>query len=340
MLKETLLYEKLLNQTVCCHICQRYCKIKEGEWGYCRTRLNKGGRLFSMIYGEVSSWRRAPIEIKPVYHYLPGSYAFSLGSVGCNFLCPGCQNWEISFARSQPLPTQTKYIAPANAIQLAQDYHCKGISWTYNEPTLWFEYTLECARLAKIRGFYTNYVTNGYLTAEALDTIGPYLDIFRLDIKGFSTNVYRKIAHIRNWEGILAAAARAKKYWHMHVEVVTNLIPGVNDDLKQLQDLVAWIKNELASDTPWHVTRFSLRWRMSHLSPTPIEKMEEIRNMALEGGLKYVYLGNVLAHPANHTYCPGCGKMVVQRDDRGEVICKLTSNRCPFCGTVIAGRFK
>lgn len=340
MLKEAMLYEKLSDQAVCCHICQRFCEILKDERGYCRTRQNRGGRLFSQIYGEVSSWRRAPIEIKPVYHYLPGSYALSLGSVGCNFLCPGCQNWEISFALSQPLSIQTEYISPEKALELAQDYHCQGISWTYNEPTLWFEYTLECARLAKARGFYTNYVTNGYLSPEALDTIGPYLDIFRLDIKGFTANVYKKIAHIRNWEGILAVASRAKKRWQMHVEVVTNLIPGINDDLGQLQDLATWIKSELGSDTPWHITRFSPHWKFSHLCPTPIEKLEEIRDMAMSDGLKFVYIGNVSAHPANHTYCPGCGKIVVQRDGWGKVICKLTSNRCPFCGTVIAGRFQ
>jgi len=339
MVKEAMLYDKLSGRRVCCHICQRECIIEDKQTGFCKTRQNRGGRLYTLIYGEVSTWRRAPIEIKPVYHYLPGSFAFSLGSVGCNFLCPGCQNWEISFAPEEQLAVQTEYIAPEVAVEIAKEQNCQGISWTYNEPALWLEYILDTARLAKAEGLYTNIVTNGSLSPEALDALGPYLDVYRLDIKGFCQEAYRKIARFSSWEGILAVASRAKHHWKMHLEVVTNVTPGYNDDLKQLGRLAAWIRGELGAQTPWHITRFSPRWRLSHLESTPVRTLERARQRALSEGLEFVYLGNVWAHPASHTYCPGCGKRVIERTDWGQVVCDLRSNCCPECGTGIAGRF-
>ena len=339
MVKEAMLYEKLPGRHARCHICQRECVIEDELKGYCKTRQNRGGRLYTLIYGEVSTWRRAPIEIKPVYHYLPGSFAFSLGSVGCNFLCPGCQNWEISFAREEQVAVQTKYIAPEKAVKMAREQHCQGISWTYNEPALWLEYILDGARLAKAEGLYTNIVTNGSLSPEALDALGPYLDVYRLDIKGFSQEAYRKIARFSGWEGILTVASRAKHHWKMHVEVVTNVIPGYNDDLEQLGRLAAWIKAELGAKTPWHITRFSPRWHLSHLRSTPVRTLEQARQRGLSEGLEFVYLGNVWAHPASNTYCPGCGKRVIERNEWGQVVCGLRSNCCPECGTGIAGRF-
>jgi pyruvate formate lyase activating enzyme len=339
MVKEAMLYEKLSGRRVCCHTCQRECIIEDERTGFCKTRQNRGGRLFTLIYGEVSTWRRAPIEIKPVYHYLPGSFAFSLGSMGCNFLCPGCQNWRISFAREEQLAVQTEYIGPEEAVKMAKKQNCQGISWTYNEPALWLEYILDTARLAKLEGLYTNIVTNGSLSLEGLDVLGPYLDVYRLDIKGFCQEAYRKIARFANWEGILIVASRAKHHWKMHVELVTNVIPDFNDDLEQLGRLAAWIKEELGAQAPWHITRFSPRWRLNHLESTPVRTLEQARQRALSEGLEFVYVGNVWSHPASHTYCPGCGTRVIERNDGVQVVCDLTSNCCPECGTGIAGRF-
>lgn len=272
---ETILYEKLANNAVRCQICQRRCRIKDGEWGFCRTRVNRNGKLYSTIYGQASTWRKAGIEIKPVYHYLPGSDAFSLGSVGCNFLCPGCQNWDISFATVESLSTPTHYISPEETVRLAQEYGCEGVSWTYNEPTLWFEFALDSAKMAKSAGLYTNYVTNGYITAEALDLIGPYLDIFRVDIKAFDRKTYQKIANVANWEGILEVVHRARRRWHIHTEIVTNVIPALNDATDQMRSLAQWIKNDLGPDTPWHITRFFPHWRMNHLPATPVKTLEK-----------------------------------------------------------------
>ena len=339
MVVESLLYEKLTKQAVRCHICQHRCRIDAGGWGKCRTRVNQGGKLFSTIYGEVSTWRRAPIEIKPVYHYLPGSYALSLGSVGCNFLCPGCQNWNISFAQVEELSTRTTYISPEESIRLAVQYNCQGISWTYNEPTLWFEYTLQGAKLAREKGLYTNYVTNGFITTEALDKIAPYLNVFRVDIKGFNKKTYRKIAHITNWQQILEVIQRARKKWHMHVELVTNIIPGVNDDIGSIKTLAQWIKSELGSDTPWHITRFFPHWRLSEVPPTTVKTLDRICETAMKIGLTYVYIGNVPDHPRNHTYCPGCGKRLIERWDLDRVICRIKRGKCPECGEKIFGKF-
>jgi pyruvate formate lyase activating enzyme len=339
MLKEGLLYERSPGNAVRCNVCQRRCRIKDGDSGYCRTRVNNNGTLYSTIYGEVSTWRRAPIEIKPVYHYLPGSYAFSLGSLGCNFLCDGCQNYDISFALAENVPVQTRYLSPDESVKLSQNYKCQGISWTYNEPTLWFEYTLDGARLAKSLGLYTNYVTNGYMTEEALEMIGPYLDVFRVDIKAFESQAYKKIAHISDWKHILENTIRAKKRWNMHVEVVTNIIQGINDDPGHMREMAQWVKGELGPCTPWHFTRFFPHWKLTHVKPTPVESLEKIRETALKEGLTFVYIGNVPGHPANNTYCPSCGETVIERNDWGAVKCSITSNACPFCKSFIFGKF-
>jgi len=337
---ESLLYAKLPHNKVQCNICQRRCKIKEGQSGFCHTRININGMLFSTTYGEVTLYRTAPIEIKPVYHYLPGSYALSLGSLGCNFLCPGCQNWDISFALEKNLLKNTAYMSPETVIQLALKFRCQGISWTYNEPTLWFEYTLHSARLAKESGLYTNYVTNGYITQEALDEIGPFLDIFRVDVKGFSDQAYYGISKVKKWYAILDNIVHAKNRWHMHIELVTNIIPNCNDDVEQLRALADWIVSELGPHTPWHVTRFYPHWRWHHLPSTPVATLEKIYELAKNAGLHYVYIGNVPGHRANHTYCPKCGEMVIKRDDLTSIECRIENNACPYCGYPIEGRWE
>ena len=195
-----------------------------------------------------------------------------MGSLGCNFLCPGCQNWEIAHADViKDLPS-SRVITPKESVRLARNGHCKGISWTYNEPTLWFEYTLDSARLAHKAGLLKNYVTNAYMTIEALDLIGPYLDAFRADLKGFSNETYKHIANISGFDAILKILERAKHFWGMHVEIITNLIPGINDQTLELKQTARWIYDCLGAETPWHVTRFVPHFRLAHLAPTPVAK--------------------------------------------------------------------
>jgi pyruvate formate lyase activating enzyme len=335
MIREALLYEKLKGEKVRCNTCPRHCVLGEGQKGFCFTRQNQGGRLFTLIYGEVASLSVNPIEKKPVFHFHPGSRWLSLGALGCNFRCPGCQNWELSHSRGGT----ANYLSPQELISLAKRHGCMGISWTFNEPTIWLEYTLDGAKLAKEQGLYTNYVTNGYITPEALDTIGPYLDVFRVDIKGFSPTSYGRTAHISDFAPILEAAKRAKKEWGMHVELVTNIIPGCNDDEEELRGIARWIRDELGAYTPWHITRFFPHLELSHLDPTPIATLERAAEIAREEGLSYVYLGNLPAHPGENTYCHHCGRLVIKRQVFDILECNLRKGRCRYCDTPIPGQF-
>jgi len=336
----TLLCRTLEDQRIECLICQRRCKIAMGETGYCKTRRYMEGRLYSLIYGRVSCMRISPIEIKPLFHYYPGSRWLSLGSLGCNFLCPGCQNWEIAHADIEKAIPSTQHVSPERAVRLALQGECQGISWTYNEPTLWFEYTLDSARMAKEKGLLTNYVTNGYITREALDLIGPYLDAYRVDLKGFSRRTYRRIAHIPDFHGILQVIQRAKELWGMHIEIVTNVIPGFNDNEEDLRQMARWIVNELGPETPWHLTRFFPHLKLSHLAPTAISKLERVREIGTDEGLVYIYLGNVAGHRGENTYCPGCRKLLIERYQCELLQYHLKGSKCSYCGKEIAGCFR
>jgi pyruvate formate lyase activating enzyme len=292
-LKEAMLYEKLPDGRVHCRLCPWDCKIAKDKCGVCGVRQNIDGKLFSLIYGKVSSVAIDPIEKKPLIRFHPGSKVLSFGTFGCNMKCGHCQNWQISHVKKIDQELRSDYISPERAIELAKESGCEGIAWTYNEPTIWFEYTYDCAKLAKEAGLYTVYVTNGYITEEALDTIGPYLDAYRLDIKGFTNEFYKKLAKINDFKPILEAGIRAKKKWKMHVECITNIIPTLNDDDKQLKDIADWIVKNLGDDTPWHVTRFFPYLKYKHLPATPIETLEKAQKIGFDAGLKFVYIGNV-----------------------------------------------
>lgn len=336
MVREAYLYEKLDGNKVQCHTCQRRCVVPEGERGWCYTRINKSGRLYSLIYGEVSSLSINPIEKKPVFHFYPGSRWLSLGSLGCNFRCPGCQNWEIAHWKEGTL--YSEYLPPEEAAARAKASKCVGISWTFNEPTLWFEYTLDSAKCAKSQGLFTNYVTNGYMTEEALDAIAPFLDVYRVDMKGFSEKTYQRIGHVKDYSGVLEMTKKAKECG-MHVEVVTNIIPGFNDSEKELRGIASWIKSALGPEIPWHVTRFYPHLELGHLTPTPIPDLEKAWLIGKEEGLWYVYIGNVPGHKRENTYCHICEELLIERYVFDVVTNKIKGGRCPKCHTPIPGRF-
>jgi len=310
--------------------------VASGKLGYCATRVNRHGRLYTLIYGRVSTWRAAPAEIKPLFHFHPGSRALSLGSVGCNFRCPGCQNWEIAHVQlgseiREALERRTTSISPQEAVRWTLELGCQGLSWTYNEPTLWLEYVLDGAKLAKSKGLYTNVVTNGFMTPQALDLLGPHLDAYRVDLKGFSKRFYRRMAHVEDFAGILEVAKRARHKWKMHVEVITNVVPQHNDDEEQLAAMASWIYRELGPDTPWHVTRFIPHQHLGHLPPTPVKILEWARQLGLEAGLRYVYLGNVPGHPGENTYCPRCQRLLIVRRNYEILTYAIEDGRCPSC---------
>lgn len=296
-------------------------------------RRNQDGILYLLNYADVSSVAADPIEKKPLFHFFPGTLAFSLGGWGCNFHCQHCQNWEISCVEEPKDETRvSRKISPEEAVKLTIQYHCDGIAWTYNEPAIWFEYTLDSAKLAKKEGLYTVYVTNGYLTEEALDVIGPYLDAWRVDVKGFSDDLYQKLAKVYRWRGILEIAKRAKEKWGMHVEVITNVIPTMNDDEEQLRNIARWIYAELGELTPWHITRFYPHHYLTHLPPTPIASLEKAYNIGKKAGLCFVYLGNVPGHDRENTVCYSCGNLNIRRFGYNAKLVGVDGSKCKFCG--------
>jgi pyruvate formate lyase activating enzyme len=326
---QAMLYEKLPDSRVQCNTCQWRCRIALDKSGVCRMYHNEDGVLYSMNYAQASSVAVDPIEKKPLFHFFPGSLAFSIGGWGCNFHCQDCQNWNIACVN---LPQTGRQLQPEEAVRLAREYDCQGIAWTYNEPTVWFEYTLDSARLAKENNLYTVYVTNGYITPEALDTIGPYLDAWRVDIKGFNDTFYRKLAKIGHWRGILDVAKRAKDKWRMHIEVVTNIIPTMNDNEQQLEGIARWIHDELGELTPWHVTRFYPHHHLSGLPPTPVSTLEHAVDIGRKAGLKFIYAGNVPGHGSESTACYSCGKIAVRRYGYQTEVKSLAGSKCGFCG--------
>lgn len=318
-----------------CAVCPRRCAVKPGKRGYCEVRVNEDGRLYTLIHGLCSSLAADPIEKKPVFHYRPGSLVFSVGTVGCNMRCRHCQNWQIS--RADPLDGARELadVPPETLIQLALREHCEGIAWTYNEPTIWLEYVLEGARLAEREALYTVMVTNGYITLEALDELGPLLDVWRVDVKGFSDETYRTLAGVPHFAPILEAAERARHHWGMHVEVVTNVVPTVNDDEEELARIAGWIAERLGAETPWHLTRFIPCLDLSHLPATPTETLEAAVAIGRAAGLKHVYVGNVPGHRDENTICPGCGSVVMRRLGYTVGLEGLDQGRCAACGAEV-----
>jgi len=331
-MREALLQEKLADSRVRCHICQWRCNIAPGKAGVCRMYHNHDGVLFNMNYARASSAHVDPIEKKPVFHFHPGSLCFSIGGWGCNFHCLHCQNWEISCPIDNEPWRDSRDIPPEMAIDLTKRTHCEGIAWTYNEPTMWFEYTLDSAKLAKASSLYTVYVTNGYMTPEALDTIGPWLDVWRVDVKGFSDKFYQELAKVPRWRGILEVAKRAKEKWHMHIEVITNIIPTMNDDNEQLSGIANWIKNDLGELTPWHVTRFYPQHNLLDVPATPVATIERAVAIGKKAGLKFIYAGNIPGHSSESTMCYSCGRLVVRRMGYDTEVLGLKGSKCKFCG--------
>lgn len=330
---EALLYDRLGGQAVRCNVCLWRCRINPGKVGVCGARRNENGSVRLLNYAGVSSLAADPIEKKPLYHFFPGSSVLSFGTTGCNFHCIHCQNWEIACIEDPAAPHRAlRQVTPQKAMETALKNGCAGLAWTYNEPTVWFEYTRDSARLAHQNGLYTVYVTNGYMTPEALDSIGPYLDAWRVDIKGFTDKLYGGLARIKRWRGILETAGRAKDKWGMHVEVVTNIIPSMNDDDEQLYGIAAWIKDKLGGLTPWHVTRFHPHRGLLHVPPTPVATLERAHKIGREAGLSFVYIGNVPGHKFENTACYKCGGLAIERVGYDIKVEGAIGSSCARCG--------
>ncbi len=309
-----------------CSTCERRCGLAPGATGFCKVRRNVDGEVKLLTYGRLTSCNISPIEIKPFHHFWPGTRHLSLGSAGCNFRCAGCQNWTIA-CPEDPVGETSIDLPPERAVELAREIGADGISFTYNEPTVWLEYVLDCARLAKDAGLLTNLVTNGYMTAEALDSLSECIDAIRIDVKGTQES-YDAITSGVRAELVRRNAERSRKLG-LHLEIVTNLVPGVSDGEDVLRDIARWIAAELGPETPWHITRFHPARRLLALAPTSLEAIERGLGMAREEGLVFVYAGNVPGHEAESTWCPECGALLVKRMGRGVSDVRLDDGCCP-----------
>lgn len=335
------LYKPMIDGSLQCWQCQRNCQIKVNKAGYCRTVKNIDGVLYSSIYGLISSAAADPIEKKPLYHFKPGTRCFSVGSLGCNFRCDFCQNWQIAYADPDTQPEERlTYMSPEDLVYNAMLSDCDGVAWTYNEPSIWYDYTHDCAKLCKEKGLYTVYVTNGYATEEHLDGIGPYLDAYRVDIKSMEDRFYNKMASVPSVDGILSVAERAKHKWNMHVECVTNVIPNENDSDECLTAIAEWIAGNLGNDTPWHITRFFPHSKLNDLPATPVSTLQRALTIARNSGLLFVYLGNIDLPGASDTICPECGATLIQRHGYQTKVTNIDKNgNCVFDGTSANVRF-
>lgn len=337
---EAVLYDRCEDGAVDCRVCPRRCHIRPGHAGVCRARVNRDGVLYAITYGKVCSVAADPIEKKPLYHFFPGTAVLSLGSLGCNFACRDCQNWQIAHADPAVSTRDLRELPIRNLPVLAEHNECRGVAWTYNEPTIWMEYILDGAQLAHEHGLYTVMVTNGYITQEALDVLAPHIDAYRVDIKGFSDEQYKELCRIGDIAPVLAAASRAKHEHGCHVEIVTNIVPTFNDDEETLRGIAGWITAELGPQTPWHVTRFMPYLEYAHLSPTPIPTLERAARIGHDAGLEFVYVGNVPGHEGQNTVCPNCRRLLVRRTGFAVEDVALRGTFCAMCGENVNVRTK
>ena len=335
MIKEAKLYKKEKDDHVFCFLCNHKCRIAPGKYGICGVRQNQKGDLKTLVYGEVIAAHVDPIEKKPLYHYLPGSLAFSIATVGCNFRCPFCQNWQISQSNKKDGSKAGESFMPPDIVKAALRQGCRSISYTYTEPTIYYEFAFDTARLAKEAGLGNSFVTNGYMTPEALEEIKPYLDAANVDLKAFNENFYRKMcgAHL---EPVLDSI-RTMKELGIWVEITTLLIPGQNDDSEELKKLAAFIAG-VDPDIPWHISRYHPDYKYSESPATPIETLRNAYRIGTEAGLHYIYIGNVIGE-SEATLCPECGQALIQRSGYHTSKGKIKNSRCEYCGASIAGIF-
>jgi pyruvate formate lyase activating enzyme len=322
-----------------CNLCAQNCMIQPGERGKCRARMNVNGELKSLVYGRPVAVHVDPIEKKPFYHFLPGSDAFSFATSGCPLRCKFCQNWEIS--QSRPEDFNIPFVSPEEIVRAASNRQSPIIAFTYNEPTVFIEYMADTAVLARKKVFAGKQrlrcvlVSCGFMNAEPLEEMCGFLDAIKIDLKGYSEDFYHSVcgAELRPvLDNIRRIAKRG-----VHLEIVNLVLPTLNDSEKMLSELADWIMGEIGPDIPIHFTRFHPDYKLLNLPPTPVATLERSRNIAMGKGIRYAYVGNVPGHPGNHTYCPKCGKIVIQRNAFFITELNMENGNCKFCGAPIAG---
>lgn len=333
MKKEAMLYEKIEGNKVHCFLCNHHCKISPSKFGICGIRQNIDGTLYTLVYGEAIATHIDPIEKKPLYHFLPGSQSYSIATIGCNFKCSFCQNWQISQINKKENSGlfKTQHL-PEEVVKNAKANNCLSISYTYTEPTIFFEYAYDTAKIAAGKGLYNIFVTNGYMTREALDKIKPYLHAANVDLKSFQEDYYKSLckAHL---QPVLDSIEYMKKIG-IWVEITTLVIPDENDSDEELSSIAQFIAS-LDKNIPWHISRFHGNYQMEDAQPTPIETLRKAMAIGKKHGLKYIYLGNVIE--GNDTHCHKCGKLLIQRQYFSTDKINIKNGKCAFCGEKIPG---
>ena len=332
MKKEASFWTKLENNVVQCNLCSHNCRIGENKTGICGVRINDGGVLYTSIYGSCSSIAADPIEKKPLYHFYPGSKALSMGTIGCNFKCDHCQNYSISTADKQFHYLQE--IDPDQIVEFVKQYSCQGVSYTYNEPTIWHEFCFDSAKLVKKAGLYTCYVSNGYISEDALKEISPYLDAMNIDVKAFNEDFYKKICKAR-LKPVLKTCKLAKELG-IHIELTYLVIPGYNDSIDEIRSFCKWIVENLDNQTPVHFSRFHPDYNMTDVPRTPMETLLKIYNVAKEVGVLFCYLGNVSPGEYENTICPQCGKVCIKREGYLINLDGFVDGKCMKCGSTLS----
>lgn len=333
-MKEAMFYENIGEKVRCC-LCNHNCVIKEGKRGICSVRENHNGKLYSLVYGKSVSVGVDPIEKKPLFHFYPETSSYSFATVGCNFHCLHCQNWNIS---QMPKGRQGKIIGeelePRKIVSEAKGLGCKTIAYTYTEPTIFFEYAYDTAKLAHQEGIKNIFVTNGYTSSEAIKEIAPFLDAANVDLKSFDEDFYHEVCGAK-LQPVLDNI-RLYKELGVWVEVTTLLIPGYNDDEIQLKEIAEFIKR-VGDEIPWHITAFYPAYKLLDVPSTPVESLRKARDIGLNSGLRYVYEGNVPGGGGENTYCYSCGELLIERSGFYIKRNKLVRGRCPKCQARIDG---
>jgi pyruvate formate lyase activating enzyme len=336
-MKEAMFYEKLTDNRVKCNLCNHRCIIKDGDYGICGVRQNRGGSLYSLVYDKIIATHVDPIEKKPLFQFYPGSKAYSIATVGCNFICKHCQNSDISQSpREDKGQVLGRQMSPEKIVREAENSDCQSIAYTYTEPTIFFELAYDTAKLAQGRGINNVFVSNGFMTPEALKEISPFLDAINIDLKGFTNKFYKEVCGGR-LEPVLENIQLANELG-IWVEVTTLIIPTQNDSPEELK-LIAEFIASTNKDIPWHITQFYPTYKMINLPRTPIEILHQAREIGLQAGLHYVYEGNVPGLGNENTYCYNCGNILIERWGYSIGKNMIKDGHCPFCQSPIAGLY-
>lgn len=332
-MKEAMFYKKLKGNKVSCSLCAHHCAVPDGKRGKCGVRENRGGILYSLVYGKLISMNVDPIEKKPLFHFHPASNSMSIATAGCNFSCMHCQNYDISQYPKENPDIPGRDVTPLQVVDAAQEAGCKSIAYTYTEPTIFFEFAYDCARLAKERGIKNVFVSNGYTGPEAVETLAPFLDANNIDLKG-DDEFYKKVCGARLKP--VQDTIRSMYQNGVWVEITTLLIPGYNDSDDSLKNIIDFIIS-VDSSIPWHVTQFFPTFKIMDRPRTPLSVLRKARDMGIERGLKYVYEGNVPGEGRENTYCPDCKELLIERFGYRIGQNRITNDKCYKCSTRIEG---